>query len=150
MESFAQAIVLILIIYSLSLLLHVLLPSRVVEGYVCDSKTGQVLIYRLNGPIVFIVIVLAASHLAGRYPTLGKCLALNWPAVVLITNILGILGSLFFVWFRLPSGYVESLPRCLTKDQTLESVSHTKSGTDQRETAQAPNPNLLNPNSTLP
>jgi delta14-sterol reductase len=46
------------IIYVVILGLHLLLPARKVEGYVRDSRTGTLLRYRLNGPVVLAVLVL--------------------------------------------------------------------------------------------
>jgi delta14-sterol reductase len=45
------------IIYAVILALHLVLPARRVEGYVRDSKTGELLRYRLNGPLVLAVVV---------------------------------------------------------------------------------------------
>ena len=41
------------LVYATILGLHLALPARRVEGYVCDEKTGAPLRYRLNGPLVF-------------------------------------------------------------------------------------------------
>jgi protein-S-isoprenylcysteine O-methyltransferase Ste14 len=46
------------IIYTLILALHLLLPARKVVGYVRDDQTGNVLEYRLNGPLVLVILVL--------------------------------------------------------------------------------------------
>jgi hypothetical protein len=45
------------IIYALMLLLHLVLPARKVDGYVTDESTGKLLKYRLNGPLVLLVVV---------------------------------------------------------------------------------------------
>jgi len=45
------------VIYALLLALHLLLPARVVTGYVRDPTSGKPLKYRLNGPLVLIVMV---------------------------------------------------------------------------------------------
>ena len=44
------------VIYALLLALHLLLPARVVTGYVRDPTSGKPLKYRLNGPLVLIVM----------------------------------------------------------------------------------------------
>jgi protein-S-isoprenylcysteine O-methyltransferase Ste14 len=46
------------VVYALILALHFALPSRKVAGYVPDPLTGLPLGYRLNGPLVLIVMVL--------------------------------------------------------------------------------------------
>jgi delta14-sterol reductase len=51
-------------IYTLILLLHLLLPARRVTGYVSDERTGQPMRYRLNGPLVLLVMVAAWFALA--------------------------------------------------------------------------------------
>lgn len=45
------------IIYVVMLVLHLVLPARKVDGYVDDERTGRPLRYRLNGPLVLVVIV---------------------------------------------------------------------------------------------
>jgi len=45
------------LLYALLLLLHVLLPARHVEGYAIDRDSGRPLHYRLNGLLVFPVVV---------------------------------------------------------------------------------------------
>ncbi len=48
-----------LAIYLAILVLHLALPARRVDGYAVDTATGQPLTYRLNGLLVFGVVVLA-------------------------------------------------------------------------------------------
>jgi hypothetical protein len=43
-------------IFGLLLLLHLFLPARRVSGYVLDTKTGEPLPYRLNGPLVLATV----------------------------------------------------------------------------------------------
>ena len=45
------------VIYALILILHLALPARNVEGYVRDPLSAKPLRYRLNGPIVLVVMV---------------------------------------------------------------------------------------------
>jgi protein-S-isoprenylcysteine O-methyltransferase Ste14 len=45
------------IIYALMLALHLVLPARKVAGYVADESTGKPLQYRLNGPLVLLLVV---------------------------------------------------------------------------------------------
>ncbi len=45
------------VIYALILALHLLLPARRVAGYVRDEQTGKLLRYRLNGPLVLVIMV---------------------------------------------------------------------------------------------
>jgi hypothetical protein len=47
------------VIYAALLALHLLLPARVVDGYVRDPETGEPLRYRLNGLAVLFVAVFA-------------------------------------------------------------------------------------------
>ncbi len=46
-----------LVVYGLILILHLLIPARVVDGYVRDRMTGKPLRYRLNGLRVFVVMI---------------------------------------------------------------------------------------------
>jgi hypothetical protein len=46
------------VVYALILVLHLALPARKVEGYVRDPLSAKLLRYRLNGPIVLVVMVL--------------------------------------------------------------------------------------------
>lgn len=46
------------IIYGIITILHLLIPTRKVEGYVNDEVTGEKLTYRLNGLIVLIIMML--------------------------------------------------------------------------------------------
>ena len=46
-----------IVLYALILALHLLLPARHVDGYVQDPQTGRPLKYRLNGLLVFLVVV---------------------------------------------------------------------------------------------
>jgi protein-S-isoprenylcysteine O-methyltransferase Ste14/uncharacterized membrane protein (Fun14 family) len=46
------------VIYALVLILHLALPARKVVGYVNDDATGKPLQYRLNGPLVLVVLAL--------------------------------------------------------------------------------------------
>ena len=45
------------LLYAAMLLLHALLPSRQVQGYVLDPQTGRPLNYRLNGLLTFFVVL---------------------------------------------------------------------------------------------
>ena len=45
------------IIYVLILALHLILPARKVVGYVPNQGTGELLRYRLNGPLVLAFVV---------------------------------------------------------------------------------------------
>ena len=47
------------LIYAAILALHLLLPARVVDGYVRNANTGEPLRYRLNGLSVLFIAVLA-------------------------------------------------------------------------------------------
>ncbi len=53
------------IIYALILIVHVALPARRVVGYVRDVQTDEPLTYRLNGPLVLLIMI-ALWALAGR------------------------------------------------------------------------------------
>ena len=59
--------------YIIILALHVVLPARAVNGYVRNSETGNLLKYRLNGPLVLLAAV-ALWALAGGL----KILPLDW------------------------------------------------------------------------
>lgn len=47
-------------VYLAVLGLHLVLPARVVDGYVRDERTGRPLRYRLNGPLVFLAVLAVA------------------------------------------------------------------------------------------
>jgi protein-S-isoprenylcysteine O-methyltransferase Ste14 len=59
------------IVYALILLLHLLLPARNVVGYVRDPIRGELLRYRLNGPLVL-------SLAAGLWALAGETGWLSW------------------------------------------------------------------------
>jgi delta14-sterol reductase len=57
------------IMYALMVVLHLALPARRIVGYVQDPRTGKPWEYRLNGPIVLIVMA-GLWALAGRFGVL--------------------------------------------------------------------------------
>jgi len=59
------------IIYAVMLVLHLVLPARTVDGYVKDESSGEMLRYRLNGPLVLVAVV-------GIWVVLGASGALAW------------------------------------------------------------------------
>jgi len=99
----------ILPVYAICTLLHALLPARVVQGYCCDNE-GKPLVYRLNGILVFFVLIggFFLSPLTIQL-SLYKSMKIN----LLLVNILGISASLYF----LIKGGQEKYQRCITVDQ---------------------------------
>lgn len=91
-------------IYALMLLLHLVLPARKVDGYVADESTGKTLRYRLNGPLVLLVV-------AGLWVVLGATGALEWDWLythrwsgLVGSCVLGVLFSLSMVLTAPPTG----------------------------------------------
>lgn len=99
----------ILAVYAVCTLLHALLPCRVVEGYCCDND-GNPLKYRLNGILIYFVLVGGFFLL----PLTNKLSLYNeLKTNLILVNILGISSSLYF----LMKGGKEKYLRCVTVDQ---------------------------------
>ncbi len=112
MSSFVPAVVAIFAVYSGSLLLHVVIPATIVEGYCCDAY-GNPLVYRLNG----LSMLLAAISIFLLAPTSMKTLFYeSYVSVSCVACALGVVVSLVF-YLR---GGEEKYKRCLTKDQVKE------------------------------
>ncbi len=71
MQDFAAGFFAPWALYGVMLALHLVLPARRVEGYVPDESSGGLLHYRLNGPIVLVVVV-------GLWIVLGATGVLAW------------------------------------------------------------------------
>lgn len=99
----------ILPVYGVCTLLHSLLPARILEGYCCDND-GKPLIYRLNGILVFFILIGGFFQLPlAMKLSLYENLKMN----LFLVNVLGILTSLYF----LIKGGKEKYVRCITVDQ---------------------------------
>jgi protein-S-isoprenylcysteine O-methyltransferase Ste14 len=92
------------IIYALMLLLHLVLPARKVDGYVTDESTGKLLKYRLNGPLVLLVVV-------ALWVASGATGVLEWDWLythrwsgLIGSCVLGVLFSLALVLSAPPTG----------------------------------------------
>lgn len=103
----------ILIIYALVFGLHLLIPSRITEGYVCNNE-GVVLLYRLNGLIVSVVTCLMFHFISSDDFKIS--LYDNYLQAFGLVNVLGILVSCYFVFWRQPV-VIEKFSRCVTTDQ---------------------------------
>lgn len=104
-----EAFIILTITYGLCLLLHLILPARVVEGYCCDND-GRVLKYRLNG---FLMLLVSCAFFY-YYPTNLFCTQYaNFAAVAIV---FGIIASTYFF---LQDSY-EPYSRCITKDQVKD------------------------------
>ena len=92
------------IIYALMLLLHLVLPARKVDGYVTDESTGKLLKYRLNGPLVLLVVV-ALWVVVGATGVLGWdwLYTHRWSGLI-GSCVLGVLFSLALVLSAPPTG----------------------------------------------
>lgn len=88
-----EAILMVLIIYASSLLLHMVLPSRVVKGYVC-SNDGKPLYYRLNGILVELIMCSIFYYLMPI--SYQRILYDNYGSALMTANILG-KESIFFI-----------------------------------------------------
>jgi protein-S-isoprenylcysteine O-methyltransferase Ste14 len=88
------------IIYALILGLHLVLPARRVVGYVNDETTGRPLSYRLNGPLVLLVLALLWVLLART-----GVFAWDWLYTHRWSGLIGscVLGVIFSVAVVLPA-----------------------------------------------
>jgi Delta14-sterol reductase len=120
----------ILIVYGVCLLLHVIVPARIVQGYCCNNE-GIPLTYRLNGVLVYFIMIALFFAIP-----LDSQLALyeNLWTNVYIVNILGLSASFYF----LIKGGKEKYFRCVTVDQIKKSDDFKKSLTPA-----GPEPSLL-------
>ena len=88
--------------YALITLLHIILPSRKMKGYVQNEATGEVLNYRLNG-----ILVLAASILIWFFLGYFNLVPFNWLYQVRWASLAGavVIGLLFsfIIVLRCPS-----------------------------------------------
>jgi len=108
-----QGVVSVLISYSLCLALHLLLPSRVVTGYCC-GRDGKPLKYRLNGLLVYAVMVglFFLSPLDVQRSFHDYCYSGLFTA-----NLIGLAVSLFFFLRGVDEpGGREKYTRCMTVD----------------------------------
>ena len=104
-----RAAVGVLIFYAAVALLHVVLPAYRCEGYACDWK-GVPLTYRLNGPLVMLLV---GGVWALLPPELATFSAVNYWTCVGAANAVGLTCSALLLWFSTP----ERPCRCLTVDQ---------------------------------
>ena len=108
----------LVLLYALTLLLHLLLPALTVEGYCC-GQNNEVLQYRLNGFVVYISV--AAIYLYAVPEDIQLSFYHDGHACVLTANSLGLVASLYF---HLRGGR-EKYSRCVTVDQ-LSSLASLK------------------------
>ena len=101
-----EAIKALFSVYASCLLLHLILPARVVEGYCCDNE-GCVLIYRLNG----FSILLVSCIIFYFFPSTLLCE--HYENITIAAILFGLVVSAYF-YFR---GGSEQYSRCITKDQ---------------------------------
>lgn len=98
-----------LLVYGLVFALHLALPARVVEGYVKDER-GVTLRYRLNGLVVFVVVLAAfAGGAAGGLWPWGVFYEARWASLASAF----VLGLAFTLWVVLTAPPVGSLARDL-------------------------------------
>lgn len=90
-------------------LLHAFIPAVSCDGYACDGK-GRALRYRLNGPVLVLIVYGAWWALP---PTATTFAARHYFACLAAANVVGFLASL--VLLKLPVR--EPAFRCLTVDQ---------------------------------
>lgn len=98
-------------IYALTILLHYIVPARIVAGYVTDSDGKEPLRYRLNGFIVYLLFVLAFFIFTPK--DIQKSYYNNFWNNFFAVNVVGILTSLYFYFV----GGKEKYARCVTVDQ---------------------------------
>lgn len=88
------------VIYAVMLLLHLVLPARKVDGYVTEDGGGEVLKYRLNGPLVLVSVVALWAVLGAT-----GVLAWDWLYTHRWPGLIGscALGAMFSVAVVLPA-----------------------------------------------
>lgn len=106
-----DAIRFVLFSYCIVVLLHLILPSTVVDGYCCNDS-GKPLSYRLNGVLCLIVSSLIFWLVI---PTVWRTLLHeNYYVAAMTANCIG----LFFSFVLYSYGGREKYARCVTVDQT--------------------------------
>jgi delta14-sterol reductase len=69
------------VVYAVVLVLHLVVPARVTDGYVLDAATGKPLRYRLNGlRVLAVVVALWAGACAGGLLPWDVFYTARWPA----------------------------------------------------------------------
>ena len=111
----------IFIVYFVCLILYVLLPGRVVDGYCCQQSNGSKWrrsTYKLNGFSTIVVATAAFLQLPNIYKTV---LYNNFWESLIAANVIGLVVSLIFFIF----GGDEKYARCVTfvKLQKIDSLS---------------------------
>lgn len=109
-----EATLLVCGLYTVNLGLHIVVPGRLVKGYVC-SNDGTPLQYKLNGLVVFLLEVAGFWYLLTEDQR--RVLFDNYGIVVATCNVLGLLASFYFVQFPQIKGGEEPYLRAITKDQ---------------------------------
>jgi Delta14-sterol reductase len=92
-------------LYSVIVAVHVLCPARLVEGYVCDIVvSSRPLHYRLNGFRCFWIIVggFLLLHHGLQWKRATLFLQQHYWECATVSNAMGILVSIFFVYIRFP------------------------------------------------
>ena len=99
-------------VYIITTVLHVICPlTRVVRGYACDAA-GNSLIYRLNGLVVNVIMILLFLYCTPL--DIQRSFYNNYQTNLVQANVLGLAASFFFV----VRGGTERFTRCITVDQT--------------------------------
>jgi len=104
-------------LHAFLLLLHIAIPAKQVEGYVCDvvrTPTRRRLKYRLNGLRCLLVVSAIPPFLLGllrlspagqqqRHEIYFLCfLSYNYATFAVLSNILGLALTVYLVYFRFP------------------------------------------------
>jgi len=126
-----EALPRVLLFYSAIVVLHLILPAFVADGYACDW-TGRPLRYRLNGPLVLAATVAAWAVLP---PDLQSYAAINYWACLGASNLIGLVAALLLF---VCTGS-EPACRCLTVDQK-DLRERAVKGEDVCRTAITPSP----------
>jgi Delta14-sterol reductase len=110
-----SAPILVLSIYVISLILHLLVPTKRTTGYVCSNE-GIPRRYKLNGLLVLLLVTFIFFALVTNYSAhIFDPLYSDVLSSVFTANIAGLLSSMYFVFIH-PT-QEEPYARCVTTDQ---------------------------------
>jgi hypothetical protein len=104
-------------VYLTCLVLHLIVPATLVEGYACDRK-GRPLKYRLNGLRVLLIVDSLFIGLCECNILVPGWMRSNYWGMLNAANLIGLLCSLYLMrrGLALPNKELEPQMRCLTAD----------------------------------
>ena len=112
MNVLLECLATLLLLHAFILLLHIAIPAKQVEGYVCDVvSTRRRLKYRLNGlrcllvsviPFILGLLLLSPAGQQQHEIYLLCFLSYNYATLALLSNILGLALTVYMVYIRFP------------------------------------------------